>query len=98
LPKNSRQYRRQHGDCLVPIHFKDDPSLDLWVASMCNKCDELDSDRHSRLATIGFVCNPFDQQWEEMVSKLEDCRQAHGDYLVPQRYKEDPQLGLRDMK
>jgi hypothetical protein len=56
----------------------------MWVASMRNRRDELNSYRHSRLATIGFIWNPFDQQWEEMVSKLEDYRQAQVDCLVPQ--------------
>jgi hypothetical protein len=80
----------------VPIHFKDDPSLGMWVASMCNRRDEFNSDRHSRLATIGFVWNPFDQQWEEMVSKLEDYRQGHGDCPVPQCYpKRTPSLDYR---
>jgi hypothetical protein len=64
-------YRRQQGDCLVPINYKEDPSLGRWVYNICSRCDELDSDQISRLKSIGFIWNPFDQQWEEMFAKLE---------------------------
>jgi hypothetical protein len=88
------QYLRQHGNCAVPQYYKEDPSLGTWVMTQRKIRDELDSDRHSRLASIGFVWDAFDQQWEEMFEKLEDYRQAHGDCLVPFRYKNDPSLGI----
>ena len=55
--------------------------------------DELDTERISRLESIGFVWNIYDQQWEEMFAKLEQCSQQNGDCIVPQGYKKDPSLG-----
>jgi hypothetical protein len=86
------QYRRQHGNCLVPIHFKDDPSLSRWVASMRHGRDNLDSERVARLESIGFVWDAWDRQWEEMFAKLEEYCRENGDCLVPRGYKEDPSL------
>ena len=88
------KYRHLHGDCLVPRHYKEDPALGKWVSNQRSKRDHLDSDRISRLESIGFVWDAWDLQWEEMFAKLlEDYRQVHGDCLVPRGYKHDPSLG-----
>ena len=87
------KYRQQHGDCLVPYRYKEDPSLGRWVSNQRRNCSKLNSIRRDRLDSIGFVWDPHDQQWEEMFAKLEKYRQQHGDCLVPYHYKEDPSLG-----
>ena len=61
---------------------------------MRSRRDDLDSDRISRLESIGFVWDAFDKQWEEMFAKLEEYHRENGDCLVPRRYKEDPSLGI----
>ena len=88
------EYTRQHGDCLVPQAYEEDPSLGDWVHNMRCRRKDLDSERFSRLESIGFVWDAFDKQWEEMFAKLEKYRQLHGDCLVPRHYKEDPSLGI----
>ena len=87
------KYYQQHGDCLVPLDYKEDPSLGKWVSQQRMNYSKLDSVRRNRLELIGFVWDLLDQQWEEMFAKLEKYRQQHGDCLVPRDYKEDPSLG-----
>jgi hypothetical protein len=36
------KYHQKLGDCLVPYHHKEDPSLGVWVSNMCSRCDKLD--------------------------------------------------------
>ena len=88
------EYSREYGNCLVPRDFEEDPSLGIWVNNMRSRRDDLDSDRISRLESIGFVWDPLDKKWEDMFVKLEEYRQLHGDCLVPRGYKEDPSLGI----
>jgi hypothetical protein len=89
-----KQYHRKQGDCLVPRHYKEDPSLGFWVNTLRNRRDELHSERIARLDSIGFVWDSHDHQWEGMFAKLAEYHQCHGDCLVPTNYKEDPSLGM----
>ena len=66
----------------------------MWVSRQRSDRDKLDSERIDRLESIGFVWNAFDQQWENMFTKLKEYSQLRGDCLVPQCYKEDPSLGI----
>ena len=43
-------------------------------------------DRRQRLDALGFVWDPFADQWEEGFGYLERYRKANGDCLVPLRY------------
>ena len=49
------KYRQQHGDCLVPQHYKEDPSLGKWVSKQRRNYSKLDPIRRERLESIGFV-------------------------------------------
>ena len=57
--------------------------LENGSINMRSRRENLDSERFSRLESIGFVWDPLDQQWEEMFAKLEEYRQENGDCLVP---------------
>jgi hypothetical protein len=81
------QYRQQHGDCLVSHHYEEDPSLGIWVDNQRSGRSNLDSEKITRLESIGFVWGALDQQWEDMFTKLERYRQQHADCCVPQNYK-----------
>ena len=87
------EYRRQHGDCLVPFNYKHDPSLGDWVSNMRRRRANIHSQRKCRLESIGFVWDARDHTWESMFAKLDEYRQKHGNCLVPSKYKEDPSLG-----
>jgi hypothetical protein len=89
-----REHCRKHGGCLVPQDYKEDPLLGRWVMSQRSRHDELDSDRISRLESIGFIWEPLDHQWEDIFAKLEQYCLGHGDCLVPRSYTKDPPLGI----
>ncbi|KAL7540419.1 hypothetical protein ACHAXR_012737 [Thalassiosira sp. AJA248-18] len=88
-------YKQNHGDCLVPQRYSEDPRLGRWVNTQRSlyKAGELSDDREERLVNIGFNFDPYDTRWEELFAALKLYKQNHGDCLVPQRYSEDPRLG-----
>jgi hypothetical protein len=58
-------YKLEYGDCLVvPRHYKDDPSLGVWVKNqgMIFKCGTMDRCRVEQLSSIGFW-------WEALQSR-----------------------------
>ena len=88
------EYRRQHGDYLVPKHYKADPSLGDWVIVQRRRRANLDSQRKGRLGSIGFVWDAHDHLWESMFAKLKQYNRQFGDCFVPYSYKHDPSLGI----
>ncbi|KAL7523091.1 hypothetical protein ACHAXR_000020, partial [Thalassiosira sp. AJA248-18] len=88
-------YEQEHGDCLVPKHYSEDPKLGNWVQRQraIYKAGELPDDRKERLVNIGFVFNAHDSLWEEQFAALVRYKQKHGDCMVPNLYSEDPKLG-----
>jgi hypothetical protein len=93
LPSLSDIVDNKGTGCLIPQHYKEDPSLGIWVNTQCSRCNKIDPTHQERLESTRFVWNPFDQQWEDMFAKLEEYCQQHGDCLVPRNYKDDPSLG-----
>jgi hypothetical protein len=49
------EYKRQHGDCLVPQVCPDWYTLSRWVSRMRQTKDELDAERIRRLDEAGFI-------------------------------------------
>ncbi len=82
-------YAEEHGDCLVPVRYKtsDGYKLGVWVGKQRSKKETLPPERRRRLDELGFVWDPFKQQWEEGFSRLRAYVEEHGDCLVPVRYK-----------
>ena len=89
-----KAYRQQHGDCLVPRHYADDPELGFWVSNQRQYRVRLDSSQQGRLESIGFVWMPRQKRWNDMFERLAAYRQQHGDCLVPLKYPDDPELGF----
>lgn len=58
-------YKRKHGNCLVPTHYEEDPSLGSWVGiqRQLHRKSTLRSDRRDKLDTVDFV-------WVADASKL----------------------------
>ena len=91
------RYRQAHGDGLVPARYRDPASgypLGLWVRTQRRTKDTLSPERRARLDALGFVWDVLGAQWEEGFRSFERYRQAHGDGLVPFRYR-DPASGYR---
>ena len=90
-----KEYKRQHGNCLVPKQYKIDPALGNWINHQrkANKMNKISDERKAKLDSIGFAWEASEQTWTEMFEKLKEYKQQHGDCLVPKVYKIDPALG-----
>ena len=99
-------YRDAHGgDCNVPRTWKDDPQLGRWVhvqkVQLCKyeadpATSSMSAERVAALRQMGAIDSWRERSrtWEESCARLEVYRDAHGgDCNVPERWKDDPQLG-----
>ena len=48
------KYKAQHGNCLIPTTYKDDPKLGNWVQTQRADRDKMSEERKARLDTIEF--------------------------------------------
>jgi Fe2+ transport system protein FeoA len=93
------EYKAQHGDCLVPREYEQNPKLGRWVAVQRFKYQSLTAERRKRLNDLGFVVNTGSsrkeqrERWETMLDRLGEYKAQHGDCLVPREYKQNPKLG-----
>ena len=98
------EYRRVHGDCLVPTLSKGHARLSNWVRGMrtYRKQGKLSQERIRRLTQLGFVWDgaleakmeEFSEGvWESKYAALVEYRRAHGHCRVPGRSKDHASLG-----
>jgi hypothetical protein len=89
------QYKKEHGDTLVPQDYGDNPSLGKWVATQRTNynANTLYSERIEKLNEVGFVWDPHEAQWTKYFELLCQYKAEHGDTLVPIRYEKNPSLG-----
>ena len=99
--KELDQYKREHGDTLVPQNYPDNSQLGTWVNTQrvqyklkeggqaCRMTDE----RVRKLNSIGFIWDVEDAAWEEMFLELNQYKHVHGHTRVPEGYPDNPQLG-----
>ncbi|KAL7541910.1 hypothetical protein ACHAXR_011358, partial [Thalassiosira sp. AJA248-18] len=90
-----QRYKKEHGNCLVPNKYSDDPKLGRWVHNQRRdaKLGEMTDNRIARLQSIGFIFNLLEYIWDEQFAALQRYKNEHGHCLVPAKYSEDPQLG-----
>ncbi|MDB2644313.1 helicase associated domain-containing protein, partial [Luminiphilus sp.] len=83
-----KQYYAEHGDCLVPLRYATPSGFKLgnWVSNQRKAATTLSKERLDRLNRIGFVWDPYEQQWEKGFAALEQYYAEHGDCLVPGDY------------
>ena len=91
-----KEYKREHGDTLVPQRYAINPQLGWWVKSQRDqyKRNQLSDERIRRLNEISFVWDPNEEFWEEMFMELKKYKEKYGDTLVPYIYARNPQLGI----
>eukprot|EP00984_Skeletonema_dohrnii_P010538 scaffold4110_cov77-Skeletonema_dohrnii-CCMP3373.AAC.3 len=95
-------YNDEHGDTLVPVKYPDNPQLGGWVRwqryqytrKQRGELSQMTDERIEKLNEIGFVWDPLDDAWNEMLQQIVDYKDKHGDTLVPQNYPDNPQLGV----
>eukprot|EP00984_Skeletonema_dohrnii_P010540 scaffold4110_cov77-Skeletonema_dohrnii-CCMP3373.AAC.5 len=97
-----KQYKDERGDTLVPQNYPDNPQLGIWVTNqraqykrkLRGQSTQMTDERVDKLDEIGFVWDPFDYAWNEMLQQLMKYKEVHGDTLVPQSYAENQQLAI----
>ncbi|KAL3776209.1 hypothetical protein ACHAWO_008736 [Cyclotella atomus] len=85
----------KHGDALVPVDYKDNPSLGNWVDVQRRefKAGNRSKERIQLLNKVKFVWHPCEDQWLERYKELVQYFSEHGNALVPRGYKKNPELG-----
>jgi hypothetical protein len=96
------QYRKVHGNCLVPHNWKDNRGLAQWVKRQRyqyklkgeGKHTTLTSERIGALDAVGFVWSSHNTSWEERYLDLVEFAARHGHCNVSSRFQQNPQLSV----
>ena len=94
-------YKEAYGDCNVPNRFKENEQLGKWVARhrteyrlyQEGKKAKITRERIAKLNEIGFQWDVNEAAWEEKLAELVAYKEAYGDCNVPNKFKENEQLG-----
>jgi hypothetical protein len=62
------EYKKKYKDCRIPVRYKPDPPLGLWVYSQRRQCHR--QDRKDLLNDIGFCWNPREAAWMDNYNLL----------------------------
>ena len=82
-------FKAREGHCRVPRSaLEGGYRLGQWVSDQRKKSDNLSEERRSRLDALGFVWDPFTQQWEEGFKHLADFKTREGHCRVPKLFLE----------
>ncbi|MBF0626089.1 MAG: helicase associated domain-containing protein [Magnetococcales bacterium] len=89
------QFREDNGHCNVPDPHDPNPDLAWWVSAQrkARANGNLNPRWQSRLEAIGFVWDPQEVQWREMLEMLAVFRRRYGHCLVPKDWPENSRLG-----
>jgi uncharacterized protein YbgA (DUF1722 family) len=87
------EFKRKNGHCIVPINYKEDVSLGMWVNTQrqFHSKKTIRPDRKDLLDQLGFVWKApaHSHEWDRQYEKLVDFKQNNGHCLVPKRNQED---------
>eukprot|EP00956_Cyclotella_meneghiniana_P023549 scaffold46055_cov56-Cyclotella_meneghiniana.AAC.4 len=88
------QYKKEHGDTLVPHEYESNPSLGKWVSEQRwrYKAINLSDERTDALNAIEFVWDTLEDQWLERYEELFQYKKEYGNTLVPRHYGANPSL------
>jgi hypothetical protein len=90
------EFKRKHGNCLVPKMYQEDASLGPWVITQrhFHSKNIIRVDRKELLDQLGFVWRVYKSApWNKQYEKLVEFKRENGHCLVPKRYHEDMSLG-----
>ena len=91
------EYKRVHRDCNAPRRYQPNPQLGTWVSTQRENKEKMSEERRNMLDSIGFVWKFQEAQlafhWEVRFQQLVDYKRVYGNCHVPQRFKENKQLG-----
>jgi len=86
-------YKTEHGDCLVPRSWSENPQLGIWAKTQRRNRSKLTEDRRQKLDDLGFDWDPEATRFELRCKELAAYKNEFGDCLVPREWQENPQLG-----
>jgi len=90
------EYKTKHGDCNVPLRYKDDSALGFFVSNLRRGAKPVTEEQRHRITNIGFDWETLNEkqerQWQENFAKLKVYKLKYGDSHVPQGWKDDPSL------
>mmetsp|Transcript_19542 Transcript_19542/g.29274 ORF Transcript_19542/g.29274 Transcript_19542/m.29274 type:complete len:167 (+) Transcript_19542:163-663(+) len=95
-----KQFKNDHGDCLVPSKWEDNQKLAYWVSDQRrqkreknkNKQSALTYEREERLNKIGFVWDVHQYKWENKYEQYNQFVKNHGSCSVTEIWQENLEL------
>jgi hypothetical protein len=82
-------YLEREGHCRVPAQHKEGSySLGTWVTVQRSSKARLSEERRKRLDEIGFIWDPFSEDWDEGFRVLKLYQEREGGCRVPAQHKE----------
>jgi hypothetical protein len=84
------KFKKREGHANVPnTHTEEGLSLGTWVGRQRKKKSTLSIDQVTRLDSLDFTWNPYEEQWMRFYSTLQKFHSREGNCLVPQDHIED---------
>jgi len=96
------EYKREHGNCLVPQTYEINPALGRWVRSQRVEYSclqkglafHITQDRIDKLNGLGFVWDAKEAIWNDFLDELRLYKEKFGTLHVPQNDEEHKKLAL----
>ena len=95
------QFRNQHGHCLVPLDYEQNPRLGHWVKRQrtqwklkfrAGESSCMSEERESALKRVGFVWDTYEASWEERYQDLCSFKLTNGHCNVPSDFANNAPL------
>jgi len=96
-----KEFKKVYGHCSVPYTYEADQQLAFWVCNqralykffLMGTSSSMKVDQVKILNSLDFVWDAQEDRWLERFEQLREYKEKFGHTVVPQRYKENPQLG-----
>ncbi len=90
------RYKEEYGNIRVPQRFiYNKYQLGSWVSNQRYKKEKLPKEKITKLDKLGFVWNPFDEDWNQGYVQLKKYKIKHGNCMVPNQFaSQGYKLGL----
>ncbi len=85
------EYKKEHGDTLVPQSYPDNPPLGIWVNTQRSQhnrkqrgqASQMTDERKDKLNGIGFVWEPHETAWQSKYNELHSFYKEHDHTKIP---------------
>lgn len=88
------EYQRIKAHCNVPQDYPDDPQLGTWASKQRDsyRAGKMNQERIRRLDQLGFIWEPSDAVWEQMLEALREHKREKGHCKVSRNWPRSPHL------